>query len=141
MSVEEVKGDLFLCFDENLCEPEKLAICHCVSEDFVMGKGIAVMFKNKFGRVDELLSQNKKVGECASLTAGSSTVYYLVTKKVYNGKPTYETLRKSLMDMKNDCLKKGIQLVCMPRIGWESVKKLLSEVFENSEIQIRVYYL
>ena len=43
------------------------AICHCVSECLAMGKGIAVLFKSEFGRVDELKAQNVGVGGVAVL--------------------------------------------------------------------------
>ena len=46
----EVKGDLFSC-------PDSASLVHCVSEDMNMGKGIAVLFKKKFGGVAELKSQ------------------------------------------------------------------------------------
>jgi hypothetical protein len=49
-NLTEIKGDLF---DAKEC------LCHCVSADFYMGKGIAVEFKERFGHVDELLSQKK----------------------------------------------------------------------------------
>lgn len=146
--VHEKKGDLFRCFDDDLCEPERLALCHCVSRDFEMGKGIAKIFKEKYGRKDELLAQEKRVGQCAYLMDGKTTVYYLVTKEYYYGKPTTDTLRSSLLDMKSDALKKKISVICMPRIGcgldrlsWEDVKKLLIEIFENSEISVYVYVL
>jgi len=43
------------------------SICHCVSEDLQMSKGIALLFKDKFGRVDELKRQNAKTGGLAVL--------------------------------------------------------------------------
>jgi len=46
----QVKGDLFSC-------PETDSLAHCISEDCRMGKGIAVLFKRKFGRVDEIKAQ------------------------------------------------------------------------------------
>ena len=46
----EVRGDLFSC-------PDTASLAHCVSEDMHMGKGIAVLFKKKFGGVPELKSQ------------------------------------------------------------------------------------
>lgn len=148
MSVLEKHGDLFKCYDENLCSPERLALCHCVSRDFEMGKGIAKIFKSKFERKDELLAQEKRVGECAFLMDGRTTIYYLVTKEHYYGKPTLDTLRASLIDMKNDALKKNISIICMPRIGcgldrlsWNDVHKMLIEIFENSEITVVVYTL
>ena len=48
--LKEVKGDLFSC-------PSTTSLAHCISADCHMGKGIAVIFKKKFGGVKELLSQ------------------------------------------------------------------------------------
>ena len=45
----EVRGDLFSC-------PDTASMAHCVSEDMHMGKGIAMLFKKKFGGVDILKS-------------------------------------------------------------------------------------
>lgn len=50
LSLSEVRGDLFTC-------PSKTSLAHCVSEDLRMGKGIATLFKAKFGRVSELKAQ------------------------------------------------------------------------------------
>ncbi|KAG5887463.1 hypothetical protein JTB14_017319 [Gonioctena quinquepunctata] len=40
--------------------PRHFALAHCVSSDFKMSKGIALTFKQRFGRVDILLRQNQK---------------------------------------------------------------------------------
>uniref|UniRef100_A0A8D2CXB5 O-acyl-ADP-ribose deacylase 1 n=1 Tax=Sciurus vulgaris TaxID=55149 RepID=A0A8D2CXB5_SCIVU len=47
-----VKGDLFAC-------PKTDSLAHCISEDCRMGAGIAVLFKKKFGGVQELLNQRE----------------------------------------------------------------------------------
>ncbi|KAA0706994.1 O-acetyl-ADP-ribose deacetylase 1 [Triplophysa tibetana] len=47
-------GDLFTCSVTD-------ALAHCISEDCRMGKGIAVLFKRKFGGVEELLAQGLAV--------------------------------------------------------------------------------
>ena len=52
--LSEVKGDLFSC-------PSSASLAHCVSEDMHMGKGIATLFKQKFGGVGELKSQGKQI--------------------------------------------------------------------------------
>ena len=44
LQLSEVKGDLFSC-------PDSASLVHCVSEDLHMGKGIATLFKQKFGGV------------------------------------------------------------------------------------------
>ena len=46
----EVHGDLFSC-------PEKASLAHCVSADLHMSKGIAAVFKQRFGGVEELEEQ------------------------------------------------------------------------------------
>ncbi|XP_033925662.1 ADP-ribose glycohydrolase OARD1 isoform X4 [Melopsittacus undulatus] len=65
-----VKGDLFTC-------PPQDALAHCISEDCRMGAGIARLFKEKFGGVQELLDQKKKTGEVAVLQRDDRYIYYL----------------------------------------------------------------
>jgi len=55
----EKEGDLFYQKNDSLA--------HCVSEDLAMGKGIAKIFKQKFGCVNQLKSQQKSVGEVCFL--------------------------------------------------------------------------
>ncbi|XP_075411263.1 ADP-ribose glycohydrolase OARD1 [Tenrec ecaudatus] len=136
-----VKGDLFSC-------PKTDSLAHCISEDCRMGAGIAVLFKKKFGGVQELLSQQKKTGEVAVLKRDGQYIYYLITKKRASHKPTYENLQKSLEAMKTHCLQNGVTNLSMPRIGcgldglqWENVSTILEEVFEATDIQITVYTL
>ena len=56
----EKRGDLFSC-----SENESLA--HCISADARMGKGIAVIFKKKFGGVDDIKSQGNLRGASIDL--------------------------------------------------------------------------
>ncbi len=72
--LEEHKGDLFAASGSMSC------LAHCVSVDMAMGKGIAVEFKKRFGGVEELKKQQKKIGACALLQRDKRFVYYLVTK-------------------------------------------------------------
>ncbi|KAF6365007.1 ADP-ribose glycohydrolase OARD1 isoform X1 [Panthera pardus] len=136
-----VKGDLFAC-------PKTDSLAHCISEDCRMGAGIAVLFKKKFGGVQELLNQQKKSGEVAVLKRDGRYIYYLITKKRASHKPTYENLQKSLEAMKSHCLKNGVTDLSMPRIGcgldrlqWENVSAMIEEVFEATDIRITVYTL
>ncbi|XP_009325673.1 PREDICTED: O-acetyl-ADP-ribose deacetylase 1 isoform X1 [Pygoscelis adeliae] len=136
-----VKGDLFSC-------PQTDSLAHCISEDCRMGAGIAVLFKKKFGGVQELLDQQKKTGEVAVLQREDRYIYYLITKKKVSHKPTYESMRKSLEAMKAHCLNNGVTDISMPRIGcgldrldWNKVSAILGEVFEDTDIKITVYTL
>ncbi|XP_019369764.1 PREDICTED: O-acetyl-ADP-ribose deacetylase 1 isoform X1 [Gavialis gangeticus] len=139
--IKYAKGDLFSC-------PSTDSLAHCISEDCRMGAGIAVLFKKKFGGVEELLDQQKKSGEVAVLKRDDRYIYYLITKKKVSHKPTYENMRKSLDAMKTHCLNNGVTDISMPRIGcgldrleWSKVSAILGEVFEDTDIKITVYTL
>jgi O-acetyl-ADP-ribose deacetylase (regulator of RNase III) len=138
----EIKGDLF-----SNAEGESLA--HCVSADFHMGKGIALAFRTKFGKVKELLAQKKGVGDIAVLKSELNTfIYYLVTKQKYYGKPTYDSLTKSLISMKEHIKANKITKLSIPKIGcgldkldWDKVKNIINDVFKDIDVKITVYYI
>ena len=137
----EVRGDLFSA-------PSSSSLCHCVSRDFRLGKGIAKLFRDKFGRIDELKSSGARVGEVAVLKEKKRFIYNLVTKEVYSGKPTYDTLRRSLEEMKDHAHTNGVSSISMPLIGcgldglsWPAVRTLVKNVFLKENITITVYSL
>lgn len=92
--LSEVDGDLFSA-------PKTHSLAHCVAADFGMAAGIAVKFKQIYGQVDELLSQDVQTGGVAVLKDGDRYIYYLVTKPQSWDKPSYESLRSSLKAMKD----------------------------------------
>ncbi|KAM3871798.1 ADP-ribose glycohydrolase OARD1 [Diretmus argenteus] len=136
-----VIGDLFSC-------PADEALVHCISEDCRMGAGIALMFKKNFSGVEELKEQKKMTGQCAVLKRDRRFVYYLITKEKASQKPTYESLRQSLEDMKSHCMMNGVTRISMPRIGcgldrlkWGRVSEMLEQDFKHTDISITVYSL
>ena len=139
-----------------------------------MGRGIATQFRDRFGRVDELHSQNKQVGQVAYLTlkvrannsqSSSSNnsndsndsnasngkkesnliVFYLISKKFYYGKPSYQSLTDCLIEMKSIAQSSNIKTIAMPRIGcgldlldWNRVKAILEEILVSKDNGINV---
>ncbi|KAM8977269.1 ADP-ribose glycohydrolase OARD1 [Pelodytes ibericus] len=141
MQIRYVTGDLFSC-------PPTDSIAHCISADCRMGAGIAVQFRKRFKRVDDLKKQNKKKGDVAILEVEGRYIYYLITKDRAYGKPTYEDLQKSLEAMKNHAVCNNVTALSMPRIGcgldrlqWDKVSCILKEVFRDTNISMTVYSL
>lgn len=94
------------------------------------------------------MDQNEGVGGCAFLEdkPNSRYIFYLVTKSVSSGKPTYESFSKSLVAWKNKCQQLAVTKVAIPHIGcgldrldWDRVKDYINSTFENTNIEICAY--
>jgi transposase InsO family protein/predicted aspartyl protease len=117
------------------------ALAHCISQDLKMNKGIAAVFKVKFGGLEKLLQQDPEVGDVLSL----DKVFHLVTKEKADGKPTYWTLWRVLQKLKNLLLERQIRKLAIPRLGsgldrlnWRIVRNMLENIFKDTEVKILV---
>lgn len=150
LTITEINSDLFTSRD--------VVYAHCVSKDFKMGAGIAKVFNNRYKYMPRgmivknyLLDQNVDIGGCAVLEMDNKIIFYLVTKLYYYDKPTIQSLKQSLLSMK-EILKNNysnIDSISIPKIGcgldklnWNDVKILLEEIFSDSTVKfINVYYI
>lgn len=148
---EEVK-DLFSVSDDYY-------LAHCISDDYALGAGIAVQFNKRFGMKIKLISTREfnpyfvnTGGHCILV----DRVLNLVTKEKYWHKPTYDTLTKALLDMKNMCMENDninpktgevgqITKIAMPLIGcgldrlqWDKVSKIIQDIFKETDIEILI---
>ncbi|XP_026463133.1 uncharacterized protein LOC113365803 [Ctenocephalides felis] len=137
----EISKDLFEV-------PEDYSLCHCVAEDFIMGAGIALQFRFRFGRVADLLLQRPRTGGFAYLKDNQRFIYYLVTKQRSSGKPCIEALESSLENMRKHMLKNNVRKLAMPKIGcgldrlrWDDVSGLIQRIFRNDRIEILVCFV
>ena len=119
---------------------------HCVSQDLRMSRGIARQFRERFGRIPELLCQRARVGEIAVLQHDHRFLYYLVTKKKFYQKPTLYTVRSSLLAMREHMIAHGVQTAALPRVAtgldrvpWLEIKRELEEIFELAPLTVVVY--
>jgi hypothetical protein len=137
MTITEVKGDLF-------SSNETLA--HCVSKDFKMGAGIAVLFKQKFGIVDTKNRIGKDVGDIVVIdrnTDNNRYIIHMITKEYYYGKPTYGSLKSCLLKLYEACKNLNIAKLSIPKIGcgldkleWHKVKKILEVIFLDVDVDV-----
>ena len=121
-------------------------MAHCVSQDLHLGKGIARIFKHKFGGISELKKQNLFVGDVGVLLRNGRYIYYLVTKNMYFSKPSYTTLRKALESMRAHIISSAVKFVSVPKIScgldqlkWVLVKRIIEDVFHTLPLTITVY--
>lgn len=138
-NVKEVAGDLFEASKE-------YALGHCVSQDFQMNKGIALEFRRRFGKIEELKNQNKSITEIANIIVEERTIICLITKEYYWQKPTYENVLLTLINLKNFCNSTGITKLAIPKIAsgldglqWSEIRTMIRYVFRNTQTQILVF--
>ncbi len=139
MNYIEEKIDLFSLSD-------KYCLAHCISRDAKMGAGIAVQFVRNFPCLTTLRNRTNcyYTGSCVKM----GRVFNLITKDKYYNKPTYLTLESSLISMKHHIERYQIKYLAMPKIGcgldrleWEEVRKIIINLYEDIDIEIRVCYL
>lgn len=143
MKYVNIKNDLFRL-------PSDYYLAHCISSDFAMGAGIAVLFTQR--GIKTYLKSNyprKWENQGYALFAplpNFKGAYNLVTKQRYYMKPTYKTLQDALLDMKsqlpNDC---KLAMPCigsgLDRLDWQKVEKIIKETFADTDISITVCHL
>ena len=142
--------------------PQDYLLVHCISADRAMGAGIAKVFRDKYGirhalYIYEALTGRKwnetdMIGKCVTVRSYQCPwcVANLITKHNYYDKPTYETLKSALEDLKRkiESLKKITPLsnkIGMPLIGcgldrlkWDRVSGIIKDVFADTNIEIVV---
>lgn len=144
MIFKEINGDLFK--SDNM-----YTLVHCISRDCAMGAGIAVTFNNKFPEMKKQLKntirENDLQGYFAILYRGERNVINLITKEKYWHKPTYSSLKTSLLNAKQIILRNNIKHIAMPVIGcgldrlqWSKVSAMIKEIFADTDVEIVVYH-
>ena len=138
MIYREIYGDLFRV-------DKKYYLAHCISADFALGKGIAVEFNKRYDMKRKLHNQFLVNDGCWPTCYMIDNVFNLVTKEKYWHKPTYQTLRGALVDMRKYIERYDIKYVAMPMIGsgldrleWYKVSEIIKDVFKNIDIEILI---
>lgn len=156
MTIKEEKRDLFTM-------PNDYALAHCISADFKLGAGIAKEFDKRFDcreklfnvfteswipTWDKIKDWRFKGGSLYLAMVNDYEppfIFNLVTKRNYWNKPTLTTIENALIYMKGQCKLFNVNKIAMPRIGcgldrqkWSDVKKIIEDVFWDTDIEIVV---
>ena len=137
MNYKEERRDLF---SVNFKE---YAIAHCISADCKMGAGIAVPIKEKF-KLNGMINIDSELLK-PGVAIYYHNVYNLITKKKYWHKPTYDTMRASLVSMYYHAKENDVKKIAMPKIGsgldqlsWPKVREMIKEIFDDLDVDIFV---
>jgi len=135
--------------------PPGAALAHCVGADFVMGAGLAVEFRERFGHVEELRAGHYQPGTVAAvplLQPGSNNidryVFHLVTKPTSRYcLPRWWELIYAVRELARLCNELKIKTVAMPQIGagldrqqWWKVRRVIEIEFAGAETEVLVFF-
>ena len=130
---------------KNLFEVSKeYHLAHCIATDALMGAGIAVPMKKKFGLSKTITAAKRKelkVGTCYP----DGRVLNLLTKSSSYGKPTKQSFEAASVDMRRVVIEREIKKIAMPLIGagldrlsWGSNREVIQRVFADVDVEILV---
>jgi Macro domain len=135
--------------------PPGAALAHCVGADFVMGAGLAVEFRERFGHVEELRAGHHRPGTVAVvplLQPGTNNidryVFHLVTKPTSRYcLPRWWELIYAVRELARLCKELKIKTVAMPQIGagldrqqWWKVRRVIEIEFAGADTEVLVFF-
>jgi O-acetyl-ADP-ribose deacetylase (regulator of RNase III) len=141
----------------NLLDSDAEALVNTVNTVGVMGKGIALMFKEAFPenfRAYEAACKKKEIEvgrmfitERLDLVGGPRWIVNFPTKKHWRHPSKLEWIKAGLEDLRAHVIAKGIRSIALPPLGsgnggleWGSVRPLIAEALEGlSQLRVVVY--
>ena len=138
MTIEIIKKDLFTIGNDYY-------LAHCISADFALGAGIAKTFNSKYNMRSKLFNSHPNYVYRGGDALLVDNVFNLVTKAKCFQKPTYESLTEALEMMRDKIISLQITKLAIPMIGcgldrlqWLRVKKIIENVFMDTDINILI---
>lgn len=140
----------------NLFESKAEALVNTVNLEGVMGKGVALQFKNAFPNNYRAYKKACKEGEIDigklfvfeehSLLDGKKIIINFPTKTQWRKPSEYSYIEKGLEDLKRIIIEREIKSVALPPLGsgnggldWKKVKKIIVSGLKDSPAEIIVY--
>jgi len=145
--ITEIDGDLFAD------APPGAALAQCIGADVKMGAGLAVIFREMFGHINYLISQQRQPGQVATLPIYKPNgeldryIFNLVTKpKSANCLPREEEIILAVQELAHLCTILGVKTLAMPKIGagldrqpWHWVRKVIEQAFAGVDTEILIF--
>ncbi|MDR7369714.1 macro domain-containing protein [Flavobacterium aquidurense] len=142
--------------NDNLLESEAEALVNTVNTVGIMGKGIALQFKNQYPNNYKLYKQACKLNEVkvgkmfvteeSSLLGGKKIIINFPTKTDWRKPSEYEYIELGLRDLVEIIKEKKIKSVAIPPLGagnggldWNRVKNLMEQYLKDIDSTIFIY--
>lgn len=141
--IEYIEGDIF--------DSPAQVIVNTVNTVGVMGKGLALSFKNRY---PDMFERYKRVCEEGKLQIGNLMLFYypdhwlmlFPTKENWRNPSKLEYIEKGLQKFVNTYADKRINSIAFPKLGcgngdldWNDVKPLMEKYLKNLPITIYIY--
>lgn len=135
----------------NLLDDDAEALVNTVNTVGVMGKGIALAFKNEFPenfhKYKEACNSGKvKTGKMFITVCPELTIINFPTKKHWADPSKLEWIEEGLKDLVKVIEKYEITSIALPALGcsngrllWKNVKPLIKKYLGKLEVDVRVY--
>lgn len=140
----------------NILDSKAEALVNTVNTEGVMGKGIALQFKNAFPYNYKVYKKaceegNVKIGKLLyvkdkSLLDGEKIIINFPTKTTWRKPSEYIYIEQGLKDLKRIIEELAIKSIAIPPLGagqgglnWEKVKSLLTEYLSGLDAEIIIY--
>jgi O-acetyl-ADP-ribose deacetylase (regulator of RNase III) len=140
----------------NLLESDAEAIVNTVNTVGVMGKGIALQFKNQYPnnyklyamacKAKEVVVGKMFVTEETSLLGGKKIIINFPTKTDWRKPSEYSYIESGLQDLVNVIQENKIKSIAIPPLGagnggldWNKVKAAIEKYLTNVECEIQIY--
>ena len=125
--------------------PQGYYLAHCISADFALGAGIAKVFDEVYNMRFKLFKEYDMFKYERGDALLIDNVFNLVTKPKCYHKPTYDSLREALVEMREQMEMLSVTKLAMPKIAsgldrleWARVYDIICEVFENTDAEILI---
>lgn len=139
----------------NLLEDNAQALVNTVNTVGVMGKGIALQFRELFPQNYKLYSQACKAGEVKigqmfitteNTLLGSKIIVNFPTKMHWRNPSEYHFIKSGLSALKQEIINRGIKSIAIPPLGtnngglnWNTVREMIEEELGDLDCDIRLY--
>lgn len=144
MKLTVSKGDLFEL------PKNEYVFAHCIATDLHWGAGIAPVMMKEFNAGGRWRNRadHYTIGDIGIDNSSKGIMVNLFTKGRTSGKPTYDSVRHCLENLKNFMTTKRLTKLAMPKIGcgldrlnWNEVESIINDVFKDTDIEITVKYV